>query len=129
MVVAVTCVAVLGMMLFVLGLRVSVLRGRFRTAYGSPDDPADPLFRAVRAHGNAAEYIPMLAVLMLLVAVQSSSWWTQALCLAAVGVRVLHAAAISRTPRRSTPAADRLIGAIGTYAVGIALAATAVASL
>lgn len=129
MVVAVTCVAILGTLLFVLGLRVSVLRGRFRTAYGAPDDPADPLFRAVRAHGNAAEYIPMLAVLMLLVAVQGSSWWTQALCLAAVGVRVLHAVAISRTPRRSTPAADRLIGAIGTYAVGIALAATAVASL
>ena len=129
MVVAVTCVAVLGLVLFVLGLRVSVLRGRSRTLFGSPDDPANPLFRAVRAHANAAEYVPMLAILMLLVAVQSPSWWTQALCLSAVGVRLLHAVAISRPPRRSTPAADRLVGAMGTYAIGIALAATALASL
>ena len=127
--VAVTCVAVLGAMLFVLGLRVSVLRGKFQTLFGSPDDPANPLFRAVRAHGNAAEYVPTLAILMLVVTVRSPSAWTQVLCLAAVAVRLLHAFAISRRPRRTTPAPDRLLGALGTYVVGIALAATALASL
>jgi uncharacterized membrane protein YecN with MAPEG domain len=125
---AVASVAILGALLFLLGLRVSVLRGRYRTAFGASDDPADPLFRAVRAHGNAAEYVPMLAVLMLLAAVRSPSWWVQGLCLAAVVVRLVHAIAISRPPRRTTPAADRLVGAIGTYLVGVSLATTVLVS-
>lgn len=127
--VAVACVAVLGILLFGLGLRVSMLRGRTGRAFGAAEDAADPLFRAVRAHGNAAEYIPMLAVLMLLVAARHASWWSGALCVAAVVVRLVHAVAIARPPRRPAPSADRLVGAIGTYTVGVALAVTALVSL
>ena len=129
MVIAVGCVALLALLLFLLGLRVSVLRGRQRVLFGSTNDPADPLFRAVRTHGNASEYIPTLALLMLLVGARIPSWWTATLCILALTFRVVHAAALTRPPRRTTAAPDRFIGAMGTYAVGIALAVTALASL
>lgn len=127
--ISVGCVAVLALLLFALGLRVSVLRGRQGVLFGSTSDPADPLFRAVRAHGNASEYIPTLAVLMLLVSARISSWWPAMLSLLALTFRVIHAIALTRPPRRTVAAPDRLIGAMGTYAVGIALAITALASL
>lgn len=129
MVIAVACVALLGLLLFGLGLRVSVLRGQQRVLFGSSADAADPLFRAVRAHGNATEYIPTLAVLMLLVGARIPSWWAGLLCLLALTFRLVHAIAITRTPRRTTAAPDRFIGAMGTYAVGVALAVTALVSL
>ncbi|MEP6560268.1 MAG: MAPEG family protein [Nakamurella sp.] len=129
MTIAVSCVALLGLLLFSLGLRVSVLRGKQRVLFGSTNNPADPLFRAVRAHGNAAEYIPTLAVLMLLVSARVATWWPALLCLLALTFRVIHAVALTRPPRRTMAAPDRYIGALGTYAVGIALAITALASL
>ena len=62
---AVTCSALMGLLLFALGLYVSTKRGRTQQIGTTPQNPADPLFKAIRAHGNTAEYVPMLAVLML----------------------------------------------------------------
>jgi len=63
---AIVCTALLEFLLFLLGLGVSAARGGAATgAY--PNDPADPFFKRIRAHGNTAEYAPMMAVLMLLV--------------------------------------------------------------
>jgi uncharacterized protein len=51
--------AILAAMLFLLGLNVSRMRGVIAKAGGSqfPNDPASRLVIAIRAHGNAAEYI------------------------------------------------------------------------
>ena len=70
---AIICTAILAAMLFLLGLNVSRMRGVTAKVGGSqfPDDPASPLLIAVRAHGNAAEYIPALIVLFLLVGARS----------------------------------------------------------
>ncbi|MGF6873929.1 putative membrane protein YecN with MAPEG domain [Paraburkholderia sp. MM5477-R1] len=53
--IALGCVAVLGLLLFCLGLSVSMTRFRERTNAGCADDPANPLHKLVRAHGNTAE--------------------------------------------------------------------------
>ena len=63
---AIVCTALLGLLLFLLGLSVSAARGG-AAAGAYPNDPADPFFKWIRAHGNTAEYAPMMAVLMLLV--------------------------------------------------------------
>ena len=65
---AIICTAILAAMLFLLGFNVSRLRGATAKAGGSqlPTDPASPLLIAIRAHGNAAEYIPTFIVLFLL---------------------------------------------------------------
>ena len=56
---AIICTAILAAMLFVLGWNVSRVRGVTAKAGGSqfPSDPASRLLIAIRAHGNAAEYI------------------------------------------------------------------------
>ena len=61
---AIICTAVLAAMLFLLGLNVSRTRGLTAKAGGPqlPTDPASRLLIAIRAHGNASEYVPTLIV-------------------------------------------------------------------
>ena len=75
MTVAVVCAALLGLLLFGLGLAVSLTRQRTSTSYGCPDDPTDQLYKLSRAHGNTAEYAPMMAVLMLIVGANDPPQW------------------------------------------------------
>ena len=56
---AIVSTALLGLLLFLLGLSVSAARGG-EAAGAYPDDPADPFFKRIRAHGNTAEYAPMM---------------------------------------------------------------------
>ena len=63
--IALLCVAVLGLLLFGLGLCVSVTRFRKRIGSACELDPADPLHKLIRAHANTAEYVPFLALLIL----------------------------------------------------------------
>jgi len=53
--VAIVCTALLGLLVFGLGLAVSLTRGATRTNFGFTPDPTDRLYKRVRAHGNAAE--------------------------------------------------------------------------
>ncbi|CAL8474787.1 MAPEG family protein [Caballeronia sp. S22] len=59
--VALTCVTVLGLLLFGLGLYISVVRFRERTNFGCEAAPAHRRHKLVRAHANTAEYAPFLA--------------------------------------------------------------------
>ena len=82
----------MGVILFVLGANVSRHRA-IRAGDGdqAPTDPADRLFIAQRAHGNAAEYVPTLAALIIVCAFLTDGWWLNALALAALAARVVHA--------------------------------------
>lgn len=129
MIVAVVCIALLGVLLFGLGLGVSLTRQRTNTVFGSSADPADPLYKMTRAHGNTAEYAPMLAVLMLVVgANQPPVWalWTMAL---AVASRYALAIGIIICPTMEQPHPLRAIGATGTYATGLALCVAALITI
>ena len=59
------CTGVLVILYFALALNVSRMRGQTKTGIGTGDDPSGPLNKAVRAHGNAAEYIPIFVALFL----------------------------------------------------------------
>ena len=65
MTIAVICVALLALLIFVLGFSVSLARARTETISGYKNESTDPLYKLVRAHGNTTEYVPILAVLML----------------------------------------------------------------
>ena len=90
---AIICTAILAAMLFLLGLNVSRMRGVTAKAGGSqfPNDPASPLLIAIRAHGNAAEYIPALIVLFLLVGARSPVAVAIPLIAGATAARLVHA--------------------------------------
>ena len=119
--VALVCTAVLGLLLFGLGLAVSLLRGKFNILIGHPDDPKHMMHRIVRAHGNTAEYAPFLAALFLyLGAHQPVSWvlWAIGLTTAA---RILIVMGLLSSGTLARPHPVRFIGALGTYLGGIAL--------
>jgi uncharacterized membrane protein YecN with MAPEG domain len=123
---AITCIGLLGLLVIGLGLRVSMLRGSTSTAIGCNDDPTDPLHKAVRAHANACEYVPILAILIYALASSGSSGWGGVLFVGAVIVRYLHAAGMLMSTTLAEGHPLRFAGAVGTYLVGLLLSLSAI---
>jgi uncharacterized membrane protein YecN with MAPEG domain len=126
----VVCIALMGIMLFLLGANVTRHRAvRGATGNQLPTDPADRMLIAQRAHGNATEYIPTLAVLIVVCATLTDSWWLDVLAIAALASRTLHALGMltSKTLAEHGPLRDA--GAMGTYLTGVALGVTALVTM
>ncbi|RZF28993.1 MAPEG family protein [Paraburkholderia sp. UYCP14C] len=119
--IALGCVAVLGLLLFGLGLSVSMMRFREGATSGCADDPANLLHKLVRAHGNTAEYAPFLAVLFLFLGARSPSVVTVSLMVIATVCRCLLVVGLVAFPTMAKPNPLRFVGAVGTYAAGIGL--------
>ena len=117
----VVCVALLGLLVIGLGFNVSITRGKSQNTGGQPTSPEDPLFKAIRAHGNAVEYAPMLAILMVVLGSQGASGWILWVMGAATLSRYLHAVGMLMSETLEKPQPLRVIGAMGTYLAGIAL--------
>ena len=127
--VTIVCIALMGILLFLLGANVTrnrILRGGGNQA---PTDPTDRLLIAVRAHGNAAEYIPTMIVLLLVCSALSDSWLVDALAIAALTTRSAHAIGMLTAKSLGTPGPLRNLGAVGTYVVGVALGVTVLATM
>jgi uncharacterized membrane protein YecN with MAPEG domain len=131
MTIAIICTSVLGALVFVLGANVTRIRAMRGKNGGTqtPSDPADALLKAIRAHGNASEYVPTLAVLILLVAWRSPGAWAAILAIGAMSARLLHAVAMLRMPTMAARSRLREVGALGTYLFGLGLAVTAVTTI
>ena len=123
--VAIVCTALLGLLVFGLGLAVSLTRGATRTNFGFTPDPTDRLYKRVRAHGNAAEYAPMLAILILMIGARNPAPWIVWTFVAATLFRYLHAAGMLVCPSLDQPHPLRFVGALGTYVTGLVLAVAA----
>ena len=118
---ALVCTALLGLLVIGLGLGVSALRGSTSTNIGHKLDPGDPLHKMVRAHGNATEYAPMLAILMLAIAGRGATPWMVWTFAAATLSRYLHAAGMVLSSSLDRPQPLRFVGALGTYVTGLLL--------
>lgn len=124
---ATTCIALLAALLFVLGWNVSRIRGtRGATGEQFPTAPDDALFVAIRAHGNATEYVPTLAVLILLIGFNEPATWMLVVAVVAVVSRYLHAVGVLTAGDMAKENALRFAGAVGTILSGVALAVAAV---
>jgi uncharacterized protein len=122
MVTAAVCIGVLGLLVVGLGLGVSITRGATNTVIGFNPDPADRLYKMVRAHGNASEYNPMLAVMILFLGTRQPATWLEWTFIAAAASRVLHAAGMIMSPTLAKPQPLRAAGAVGTVLFGLVLA-------
>ena len=118
---AVICTALLGVLLFGLGLYVSILRFRQGQNIGHDANPDDPLHRAVRAHGNTAEYVPFLGLLFLWFAARPAPNWIEATIGIATGARFLLVAGLLWGKSLQEPNPARFLGALLTYLCGLAL--------
>ncbi|MGQ0684619.1 MAPEG family protein [Bradyrhizobium sp.] len=121
--VAIICTALLGLLLFGLGLHVSLLRAGSRRNIGHDASPVDPLHRAVRAHANTAEYAPFFAVLFLWYATRAAPTWILAVIVLATIARFAIAAGLLLGPPMDRPNPARFLGALFTYICGLVLAA------
>jgi uncharacterized membrane protein YecN with MAPEG domain len=116
------CSAVLVVLYFVLSLNVSLTRQRTKTGIGAGTDPSGPLNKAVRAHGNAAEYVPIFVALFLYFLLAGASGWITWVVVIITISRVLHAMGMLLTRSFNAPPHPlRGIGAAGTYLGGFAL--------
>ena len=102
---------ILGLLLVVLGARVSASRRKFGVGLG--DGAREPLALVMRVHANAAEWTPIGLLLLLAAELNRSSHvllhaWGTAFAVA----RVAHAFGFSRSPG---PSAGRAVGAALTY--------------
>jgi len=122
MAVAVLCTGLLGILVFGLGLSVSLVRGSTRTNFGYSTDPTNRLYKLVRAHGNAAEYAPMLAVLMLYLGSRGPGRGLIVAFIGATVFRYLHALGMILSKSLDRPDPLRFVGALGTYVIGLILA-------
>ncbi len=125
---AIICTVLLGLLLFAMGLAVSLTRGSTKINYGYPDDPAHILHRLCRAHGNAAEYGAMFAVLMLFVGLRDPAAWMLWVMWICVAARYVHALGmLMGTLDKLQPV--RFAGALFTYLGGFALCVAALMTL
>ena len=118
---ALACTAVLGLVLFALGLAVSILRSRVGVLSGYASEPDQLLTKLGRAHGNTAEYAPFMAVLFLYLGSQHPPHWQLWCMVGATVCRLLLVVALVAWPSMQKPNPARAIGALGTYAFGAAL--------
>jgi uncharacterized membrane protein YecN with MAPEG domain len=68
-------------------------------------------------------------VLIVVCAVLTDGWWLNALAIAALTARVLHAVGMLTAKTLAGHGPVRDLGAMGTYATGIALGVTALVAL
>lgn len=101
-----------------LSLRVVKLRRAKRIRLGDGGDP--DLRNAIRAHGNATEYIPLLLVLLALLELNGAHWaLIHTAGLALLSGRLLHARGLLQANLR-----NRILGMQLTVYALIGLAAT-----
>jgi hypothetical protein len=115
------CISLLGLLVFLLGFRVSMARASSGTMYGGNPDPGSTLYKSQRAHGNTIEYVPILAILMLALAQAPQPSWVIWSMVLATFFRYLIAAGILFPATMAKPNPMRFIGALGTYITGFAL--------
>lgn len=128
--ITVISIALLGILVFLLGANVTRHRAqRGGTGNQMPTDPADRMFIAIRAHGNATEYVPTLIALIIVCSLLTDGWWLDTLCLVAFGTRLLHAVGMLTSSTLAAHGPLRDIGAMGTYVSGVALGVTAIVAL
>jgi uncharacterized protein len=112
--------------LLVLAFALSVIRLRWRTKTGLGDGGDRRLARAIRIHGNAAEYVPLALVLMLVAELNYTGPMLLHGCGAVlIAARVAHAIGLNRTAGSST---GRMLGTVCTFGVVIVLAAVNIAA-
>lgn len=108
-----------GIMYFILSVMVIRLRTATKTGLGHSDDPASPLFRAVRIHGNFAEFVPFILLLMALDELSGRSQIVMHIFGAVLIIaRILHYIGVTKTHGKSL---GRMYGAMGTFSLMLVL--------
>jgi uncharacterized protein len=110
--IAVLCSAVLVLFYGALSFNVSRVRRKQRS---NATVTEAALTKAIRAHGNAAEYVPLFVAGLLYLQSVAASPFVSGLAVAALTCRLSHAAGMFLIPTIKERHPLRFIGALGTY--------------
>ncbi|WP_233080099.1 MAPEG family protein [Rheinheimera soli] len=95
-------------------LAILVIRQRFKCRVGLGTGKEPQLLQTVRMHGNFAEYVPLLLILVALLELQQSPVWQLHLVAGlTLAGRVLHAVGLWQSSGTSVP---RFVGMLSTFA-------------
>jgi len=104
--------------LIYLGLCALVIKMRFKHEAGIGDKNIEEMQRAVRVHGNFAEYVPLIVIMMAVTESTLPYSWSpfllHGLGIAMVIARVAHAYGLSKSISTSP---GRFLGTIATFVV------------
>ena len=119
--IAILCTAALGLLIFGLGLAISLRRFATKDYFAGAVGPATFTTKLSRAHGNTAEFAPFLAILFLVIAFHGGPSWANVAMIGATLSRFLVVIGFltSATLEKMSPA--KAVGALGTYGFGLAL--------
>jgi uncharacterized protein len=107
--------SILGLVFVALSIRTLLLRRQLGIAIGDGDQPT--LTRAIRAHANFAEYVPLSLLLIYFLEIQTRvSPLIHTLCVALVISRIIHAIGVSQVKENFR---YRIIGMTITFTVVI----------
>lgn len=105
-----------GLLIMILGILVVVGRVKHKVDIG--DGGNDGMIKAIRVHGNAAEYVPMAIILIALVELSPApDWMVHTLGIALVVARLAHAQGLNQSLATSP---GRFIGTTVTWLVMLA---------
>ncbi len=117
MIITITTAGLCGLLLFVLSVRVSMVRGKAKVSLGDGGDLL--LLSRIRAQANFVEYVPFIIVLMGLIETSLAvvdprpSLTLGLLGIALVLARIAHAWGMSRP----APNGGRVAGTAGTFLI------------
>ncbi|WP_101758146.1 MAPEG family protein [Oceanicoccus sp. KOV_DT_Chl] len=117
------CIALLALLNIGLAFTVSSYRSKDNVIFGYSEDPENTLYKAVRAHGNTAEYVPILALLIYILGQFPETTWVLWCMILVTFFRYLAAMGILFAKTLAKPNPMRFVGALGTYITGFALCA------
>lgn len=108
----VLCCAILILFYGALSFNVSRVRRRRRS---DATVPQAALTKAMRAHGNAAEYVPLFVAGLLYLQSVAASPFVSGLAVATLACRLAHAAGMLLAPTVDDRHLLKFAGALGTY--------------
>lgn len=107
--------AALAVLFLGLSLRVIAYRRRERIAFGSAGDLE--LERRIRVHGNFAEYVPLILLLLLIAESRGASVLSvHAACILLLFGRLAHGIGVSRS---ASDDVGRIVGMTGTQSAAL----------
>ena len=115
------CSGLLVILYFLLAFNVSMNRMRARTGVGAGSDPSGPLNRSIRAHGNAAEYIPLFVLLFLYFGFAGAASWIRWVIVVITICRLVHPLSLYMSADLNKAQPLRFLSSVGTYAGGLTL--------
>lgn len=108
------CSAFLLTMTLILGVMVSIVRTKLKVLYAFPNEPDQILYKLVRAHGNSAEYVPVVCLVFYLVNLVGITSVDELMILMLTASRFLIIMGICIPKTMAKPNWARTLGSFGT---------------